>query len=104
MTRCMKVDPLDPKAVQHVLHKPGYHYDKAAPRAHFNELVVGKGLVSVGGQTHQRQRKVINPAFDTPQLRSFLSLFYKTASKLVQKWNDKVIATDPSGQPPACRL
>jgi hypothetical protein len=39
----------DPKAVQHVLHKPGYHYDKAAPRAHFNELVVGKGLVSVCG-------------------------------------------------------
>jgi hypothetical protein len=39
----------DPKAVQHVLHKPGYHYDKAAPRAHFNELVVGKGLVAVCG-------------------------------------------------------
>ena len=39
----------DPKAIQHVLHKPGYHYDKAVPRAHFNELVVGKGLVSVCG-------------------------------------------------------
>jgi hypothetical protein len=39
----------DPKAVQYVFHKPGYIYDKTTPRAHFNELVVGKGLVSVRG-------------------------------------------------------
>ncbi|KAH9989045.1 cytochrome P450 [Russula compacta] len=48
-TGCIGRDHLmlaDPKAIQHVLHKPGYHYDKAVDRAHFNELVVGKGLAS----------------------------------------------------------
>jgi hypothetical protein len=39
----------DPKALQHILHLTGYRYPKSADRAHFNELVVGKGLVTVQG-------------------------------------------------------
>jgi hypothetical protein len=39
----------DPKALQHILHTTGYRYLKSVDRAHFNELVVGKGLVSVQG-------------------------------------------------------
>ncbi|KAI0306242.1 cytochrome P450 [Multifurca ochricompacta] len=87
----------DPKALQYILHMTGYHYPKSTDRAHFNELVVGKGLVAFN--THQRQRKIISPSFNAPQLRSFLPLFHRTASKLVQRWNDDVIPVDPSGQP-----
>jgi hypothetical protein len=39
----------DPKALQHILHMTGYRYPKSVDRAHFNELVVGKGLVTVQG-------------------------------------------------------
>ncbi len=39
----------DPKALQYLLHMTGYRYPKSADRAHFNEIVVGKGLVSVQG-------------------------------------------------------
>jgi len=88
----------DPKALQYLLHMTGYRYPKSADRAHFNEIVVGKGLVSVQGEVHRRQRKAIAPAFNVQQLRSFLPLFNRVASTLAQKWTE-VVAADPSGQP-----
>ena len=57
----------DPKAVQHVLHKPGYHYDKAAPRAHFNQIVVGKGLVAVTGSYSLRMAFACRSSESTPK-------------------------------------
>jgi len=39
----------DPRALQYLLHQTGYRYPKSVDRAHFNELVVGKGLVTVQG-------------------------------------------------------
>src|SRR6267142_810245 len=34
------------------------------------------------GETHQRQRKIMNPAFFAPQLRTHLSLFQSSADKV----------------------
>jgi len=41
----------------------------------------------------------MNPAFFTPQLRTFIPLFQSSADKLVQKWKEELIAVDSSGQP-----
>ncbi|KAI0263461.1 cytochrome P450 [Gloeopeniophorella convolvens] len=89
----------DPKALQYILHMPGYNFPKATDRAKFNELVVGKGLVSIQGQAHLRQRKIMGPAFHPAQLKTFLPIFQKAASKLVQRWSDDVVAKDPTGKP-----
>jgi len=62
-------------------------------------MLLGKGISWAEGEAHQRQRKIMNPAFFTPQLRTFLPLFQGSAYKLVQKWKEELIATDPSGQP-----
>jgi cytochrome P450 len=88
----------DPKAMKHILHSAGYHYPKSVERAQLNKVVAGNGIVAAQGQDHHRQRKIMSPAFSTPQVQSFLPLFHRTASKLVQKWKE-VIAADPSGQP-----
>ncbi|KAF8258386.1 cytochrome P450 [Lactarius quietus] len=98
---CFGIDHLmlaDPKAIKHVLHSAGYHYLKAVERAQISKLINGNGIVAAQGQAHHRQRKIMSPAFTTSQVQSFLPLFHRTASKLVQKWNE-VIAADPSGQP-----
>ncbi|KAH9066249.1 cytochrome P450 [Lactarius vividus] len=100
-TGCLGTDRLmlaDPKALKHILHSARYHYPKTIDRAQFSRLATGNGLVGAEGEAHHRQRKIINPAFSTHQIRSFLPLFHRTASKLVQKWKE-VIAADPSGQP-----
>ncbi|KAH9173529.1 cytochrome P450 [Lactarius sanguifluus] len=100
-TGCLGTDRLmvaDPKASKHILHSAGYHYPKTIDRAQFSRLAAGNGLVAAQGQAHHRQWKIMSPAFSTHQVQSFLPLFHRTASKLVQKWKE-VIAADPSDQP-----
>ncbi|KAH8998336.1 cytochrome P450 [Lactarius hatsudake] len=100
-TGCLGTDRLmlaDPKALKHILHSAGYHYSRTIDRAQFSRMATGNGIVVAEGQAHRRQRKIMSPAFSAHQIQSFLPLFHRTASKLVQKWKE-VIAADPSGQP-----
>ncbi|KAN0129558.1 cytochrome P450 [Lactarius tabidus] len=90
---------VDPKALQYVLHTSGYHYPKGKEVTQSIKLVIGQGVVWAHGTTHQRQRKIMTPAFFAPQLRTFLPLFQDMALKLVQKWKDEVISLHPTGQP-----
>ncbi|THH20553.1 hypothetical protein EW146_g851 [Bondarzewia mesenterica] len=88
----------DPKAIQHILHTSGYHYRKGADARQLLRLICGIGLLWVDGEDHQRQRKVMNPAFSAPQLKSFLPLFHRMAMKLVYKWKEETLK-NPSGEP-----
>ncbi|KAI0299334.1 cytochrome P450 [Multifurca ochricompacta] len=72
----------DPKALQYILHTSGYNFVKRPPVVKIMELMFGKGIIWAHGETHQRQRKVMTPAFFAPQLKTFLSLFQNTASKV----------------------
>ncbi|KAF8259494.1 cytochrome P450, partial [Lactarius quietus] len=90
---------VDPKALQYILHTSGYHYPKGKEVTQSIKLVIGKGVVWAHGTTHQRQRKIMTPAFFAPQLRAFLPLFQDMAMKLAQKWKDEIISLDPTGQP-----
>ena len=85
---------VDPKALQYILHTSGYHFPKVREDTQSTKLIIGQGvLVAHGpqifwlpayfpGTTHQRQRKIITPAFFAPQLRTFLPLFQDMASKV----------------------
>ncbi|KAI0306228.1 cytochrome P450 [Multifurca ochricompacta] len=88
----------DPKALQYILHTSGYNFVKRPPVVKIMELMFGKGIIWAHGETHQRQRKVMTPAFFAPQLKTFLSLFQNTASKLVQIWKEELITTGPSDE------
>ncbi|KZV71385.1 cytochrome P450 [Peniophora sp. CONT] len=81
----------DPKALQYVLQTSGYRYPKRADWRANQRMVVGDGIVWAHGDQHQRQRKIMNPAFSVPQLVSFLPLFLRYSNKLVQKWRDEEI-------------
>ncbi|TBU53791.1 cytochrome P450 [Dichomitus squalens] len=83
----------DPKAIQHVFQKSGYNYPKKMSQNLLNWLLAGPGIAAVGGHDHQRQRKIMNPAFSVPQLRSFLPLFQRIATKLSNKWKGELMAT-----------
>jgi len=89
----------DPKALRHIFHTSGYNFGRPKDALKTTELVFGKGLSWVQGEAHQRQRKIMNPAFFTSQLRTFIPLFQSSAYKLVQKWKEELIAADSSGQP-----
>ncbi|KZV76320.1 cytochrome P450 [Peniophora sp. CONT] len=81
----------DPKALQYVLQTSGYRYPKSAPNRGELRMAFGTGIVWADGDQHHRQRKIMNPAFSVPQLKSFLPLFLSYAEKLVQKWKEEEI-------------
>ncbi|KAI0356394.1 PAH-inducible cytochrome P450 monooxygenase PC-PAH 4 [Trametes cingulata] len=76
----------DPKALQHIYHKSAYNYVKRRSQNMASYMIMGAGIGYVQGGDHQRHRKIMNPAFSAPQLRSFLPLFQRNVGKLVEKW------------------
>ncbi|KAF9018271.1 cytochrome P450, partial [Hymenopellis radicata] len=75
----------DAKGLQHIFHTSGYRYPKSADFVHGSMQIVGNGLVTVGGDAHKRQRKVMNPAFSASQLRTFSALFQRLSGKLTRR-------------------
>lgn len=92
----------DPKALQHIFHKSGYNYPKESVIVIGSRMVTGRSIVwapstsqplfqlttwirmfpLAAGDDHARHRKVMNPAFTAPQLRSFLPLFRRSSNKV----------------------
>ncbi|KIP03775.1 hypothetical protein PHLGIDRAFT_129943 [Phlebiopsis gigantea 11061_1 CR5-6] len=90
---------VDPKGLQHVMHKSGYNYPKSVQVRIGSFNVTGKSILWTRfGDSHSRHRKVMNPAFTAPQLRSFLPLFRRGAAKMSQKWKDEVLSQTPQGK------
>ncbi|KAI0259409.1 cytochrome P450 [Gloeopeniophorella convolvens] len=87
----------DPKAIHYILHASGYNFYKSPDRVKLTELITGKGLSCAQGQSHERQRKIMNPVFAVSQLKTFLPIFQDSASRLANKWKDE-ISTEASGQ------
>ncbi|KAM5543175.1 hypothetical protein V8D89_003049 [Ganoderma adspersum] len=83
----------DPKAIQHIMQKSGYNYTKKRSFSHMQWLLTGPGIAAVLGKTHQRHRKIMNPAFSAAHLRTFLPLFQRIASKLADMWKGELMAT-----------
>ncbi|CDO77690.1 hypothetical protein BN946_scf184969.g41 [Trametes cinnabarina] len=76
----------DPKALQHIFHKSAYNYGKQASQNHMGYIMSGPNIVWADGEVYHRHRKIMNPAFSTAQLRSFLLLFQAVGHKLSEKW------------------
>jgi cytochrome P450 len=62
----------DTKIIQDVLSNQVYEFTKP-----FSELadlvkVLGKGLVLVEGETHKRQRRMMNPAFSHNNIKVYI--------------------------------
>ncbi|KAH9885379.1 PAH-inducible cytochrome P450 monooxygenase PC-PAH 1 [Cubamyces lactineus] len=90
------VEVCDPKALQYIFHKSGYHFSKGPVARQMTREITGPGILFAQDQDHARIRKIMNPAFTAGQLRSFLPLFRGSAQKLAQKWKD-LLQTTPDG-------
>ncbi|PBK86217.1 cytochrome P450 [Armillaria gallica] len=80
----------DPKALQYIFHSSGYRFPKTRDLRFMMDTAVGQGLATVDGSVHQRQRKILGPAFAASQLRLFLKVFQASALKLIEKTNGYV--------------
>ncbi|KAK1219641.1 hypothetical protein PQX77_017631 [Marasmius sp. AFHP31] len=80
----------DPRGLQHIFHKSAYRYIKPADIEHATTKLFGPGLATVNGETHSRQRKLLNPAFSAAQIRPFAQVFSLAAQSLTVKWRAEI--------------
>ncbi|KAI0086773.1 cytochrome P450 [Irpex rosettiformis] len=79
-SKCLFV--YDPKALQHILLKDQQSFIDPSWFLAYNMASYGPGLLSVEGEQHRRQRKMLNPAFSVTQMRRIIHMLYQTAHTL----------------------
>ncbi|KAI3614856.1 cytochrome p450 [Moniliophthora roreri] len=92
-TTCYNQDMLvvcDPRALQHIFHKSTYKYRKSADTIQATYKLFGPGLATVQGSIHQRQRKILNPAFSATQMKPLVPVFQKIVNSLSIKWKEQL--------------
>ncbi|KAI0774916.1 cytochrome P450 [Trametes elegans] len=78
----------DPKALQYIYQTSGYNFPKQPERRILSRLVGDTGLTWADGDVHKRQRKVMLPAFGTPESKALLPVFRHYAEQVTLKWKD----------------
>ncbi|KAJ3572757.1 hypothetical protein NP233_g2868 [Leucocoprinus birnbaumii] len=74
----------DPKALHHILVKDQLVYEEATEFIAMNQLMFGEGLLSVLGEQHRKQRKMLNPVFSITHMRAMTPIFYEVTGRLHQ--------------------
>ncbi|CCM00988.1 uncharacterized protein FIBRA_03036 [Fibroporia radiculosa] len=72
----------DPKALHTVMIKDEPMFQEPDAFISMNILVFGRGLVSTLGETHRKQRKLLNPAFSIKHMRHIIPIFYSVVHRL----------------------
>ncbi|KAJ7153438.1 cytochrome P450 [Mycena crocata] len=76
---------VDTKAIHHILLHTEI-YQKTEPTRYFLRRISGPGIVTVDGDIHKQQRRIVNPAFGSPQVRELTGIFVQTANQLRDIW------------------
>ncbi|OBZ67681.1 hypothetical protein A0H81_12357 [Grifola frondosa] len=84
----------DPKALHSIIVKDHHIYEEAAFFIKTNLLTFGPGLLSVLGDQHRKQRKLLNPVFSTNHMRHMMPAFYQISHKLCDAIESRVSAGD----------
>ncbi|KAH9928315.1 cytochrome P450 monooxygenase [Fomitopsis serialis] len=80
----------DPRALHTMLIKEASDYDEEELFVRTNTLIFGPGLISVLGDQHRKQRKMLNPVFSAGHMRDMLPIFYSVTEKLRDTWLARV--------------
>ncbi|KAI0685940.1 cytochrome P450 [Cerioporus squamosus] len=87
----------DPAALHTVLIKEHHIFEEPATHLVPNHLMFGPGLVSIDGDWHKKQRKILNPAFSLAALRLTVPIMYGVAYKLRDALASRVTDSDCRG-------
>ncbi|PFH54708.1 hypothetical protein AMATHDRAFT_134231 [Amanita thiersii Skay4041] len=88
---------LDFRVITHVLHSP--IYEKPWQTRSFLARLIGKGIFSMEGNEHRRQRRLIGPAFSSQSAKQMLPIFVQKAEELREKWLSLISNASDSSLP-----
>jgi cytochrome P450 len=74
----------DPKAVQHIYNNASI-YVRQIQNSEMFRMIGGPGLTVVTGDDHKRQRKIMQPAFGIPYIKSLFPIISRHADKVCQQ-------------------
>ncbi|KAJ2931689.1 hypothetical protein H1R20_g5421, partial [Candolleomyces eurysporus] len=72
----------DPKAMHHILLKDQHMYEEPEVFSSNATVTFGPGVLSVVGDRHRKQRKMLNPVFSVTHLRHMVPTFFGVAKQL----------------------
>ncbi|KAJ7289456.1 cytochrome P450 [Mycena rebaudengoi] len=72
----------DTAALHSILVKDQDIYEETPMFLSLTGLLFGKGILSTTGDEHRRHRKIMLPAFSTPNLRTMMPVLYEVADRL----------------------
>ncbi|EJU01812.1 cytochrome P450 [Dacryopinax primogenitus] len=84
-----RLNTIDPRAVAHILSHTEI-YPKPEPTKAMLRSAIGEGLVVAEGETHKRQRRIMNPSFSPGQIREVTPIFYDVSYELRDALNRAV--------------
>lgn len=70
-------------AVQRILQDNHLNYDKDSPFYHMLGWFLGKGLITSNGELHQRQRRLLQPAFHKSRIDALVPMMVRTTEKMI---------------------
>ncbi|KAJ7617667.1 cytochrome P450 [Mycena polygramma] len=80
---------VDVLALDHIL-KNNSIYEKRGLTVSADTRLSGEGLLGVEGEAHIRQRRIMNPAFGTAQIRSLTEVFLEKSVELRDIWVSQI--------------
>lgn len=71
----------DPKAIQHIFNRSNT-YVRQIQNSEMYRMIGGPGLTVVTGEDHKRQRRVMQPAFGIPHVKTLFPVISRHAEKV----------------------
>ncbi|KAL1681037.1 cytochrome P450 [Schizophyllum commune] len=72
----------DPKALHYIMQTAGYGYVRTEDKKEPMRTLVGKGILTVEGDDHRRQRRIMLPSFGSIQANTFVPSFAAKAAQM----------------------
>ncbi|KAJ3728054.1 cytochrome P450 [Lentinula guzmanii] len=83
---------MDTKALNHILMNHKLYQKREVARYHLGRIL-GKGVLVTEGDTHDLQRKIMNPAFGPSQIRELTEIFVDKSVELRDVWSTRIANT-----------
>ncbi|KAJ7775381.1 cytochrome P450 [Mycena metata] len=86
----------DTKAIDHIVANTNL-YGKGPVGVRAIRNLLGNGILSVEGDPHKKQRRLLNPAFGTAQIRRLTEIFVERSLQLRDVWSREITKSAATG-------
>ncbi|KII90987.1 hypothetical protein PLICRDRAFT_52656 [Plicaturopsis crispa FD-325 SS-3] len=84
----------DPLAMYHIVVKDQNIFEETSVAIQVNQVFFGKGLLGSLGESHRRQRKLLNPVFSIKHMRHMMPIFYDICEQMRDVIKSQLVDSD----------